>query len=267
VAGVGLGHRAPLVGAADLDHHDGNPGLGGLVGGQHQRASVLEAFDVGGDDADVGLGGEVGAEVGELEIGLVAGGRPVREPDADVLALEDRPALVPALGDEGDGLAREVVAEGLEGVEVGVGPEHVDVAVGDERLHAGLQALAFGPDLGEAGGEHHRELRLLLDDLLEGGYGVADQDGGHVDVRGHVEDAAVALHAVDLVAVGVDEEHGRARLLGPAPDLGRHRRIGPAGVVRRADDGDRLRGEERVEVDRPRLHGAPGDVEAHGRRQ
>ena len=68
-----------------------------------QRAAVLEPLDVGGDDADLVLVGEPGGEVGELEVDLVAGRRPVRQGDADLLGLEDRPALVPALGDERDG--------------------------------------------------------------------------------------------------------------------------------------------------------------------
>ena len=72
---------------------------------------VAKTLDVGGDRADFGLGGEPGGEVGELEVGLVAGGRPVREPDADFLRLEDGPALMPALRDERDRRPVEIVAE------------------------------------------------------------------------------------------------------------------------------------------------------------
>ena len=135
------------------------------------------------------------------------------------------------------------------------------VAVSDERLHAGLEALALGTHLGEAGGENDRELGLLLDDLLEGRHGVADEDGGQVDVGRHVEDGRIARQAADLLSIGIDEKDVGAGLLGPLPDLGGHRRVGAAGIVGRADDGDGLRGEERVEVDRPRLDGAARDVE------
>ena len=266
VAGVGLGHRAPFVGAPNLDGDDGHLLLGGPVGGQHQGPPVLEALDVAGDGAHFGLIGEPGAEVGELEVGLVARGGPVREADADLLALEDGPSLVAALGDEGDGLAGQVVAEELEGVEVGVGPEKVDVALGDDLLHVRLQELAFGAHLGEAGGEDDGELDLLLDGLLESGHGVAHEDGGQVDVDGHVEDRGIAREAADLGSVGVHQMDVGAGGLGPAADLDGHRRIGPPGAVGRPHHGHRARVEEGVEVDVAELHRSPGDVELRPRR-
>ena len=99
-----------------------------VVGREHQRAAVLEALDVAGDHADLGLVGEVAREVGELEVDLVAGRRPVREPDADLLALEHGPALVARLRDQRDRRAVEVVAELLERVEVRVRAEQAHVA-------------------------------------------------------------------------------------------------------------------------------------------
>ena len=78
VAGVRLRHRAAGLGLADLHHHDRLAQLRGVVGGEHQRAAVLEALDVARDHADLGLVGEVAGEVGELEVDLVAGRRPVR---------------------------------------------------------------------------------------------------------------------------------------------------------------------------------------------
>ena len=102
--------------------------LRGVVGREHQRAAVLEALDVTGDHADLGLVGEVAGEVGELEVDLVARRRPVREADAELLALEHRPALVARLRDQRDRRAFEVVAEVLERVEVRVRAEQAHVA-------------------------------------------------------------------------------------------------------------------------------------------
>ena len=165
-------------------HTIGMPGPGRVVGGEHQRAAVLEALDVGGDHADLGLVGEVAGEVGELEVDLVAGRRPVRERDAELLGLEHRAALVAALGDEGDRRPGEVVAERLERVEVGVRPEQV----GARRSRPGRSSrswsgLAVRAGLGEAGREDHREPGLLLEHRLEHVDGVADQDDGEVDAR------------------------------------------------------------------------------------
>ncbi len=125
------GHRLAGGGTADLHHHHRLAQPGRVVGGEHERAAVLEALDVARDHADLGLIREVAREVGELEVDLVAGRRPVREPDADLLALEHGPALVSRLGDQRDRRSLEIVAELLERVEVRVRPEQANVS----RLH------------------------------------------------------------------------------------------------------------------------------------
>jgi hypothetical protein len=216
VAGVALGHRPPGLGPPDLHAHDRDTQRRAAVGRQLQRAPVLEPLDVRRHHADLGLRREPGGEVGELEVDLVAGRGPVGQPDAEVLGLEDRPALVPRLRDERDPPALDVVAEQLEGVEVGVGPEQV----GARRLHQGrqrrLQRLAVGADLGEAGGEDHRVARRLGQHRLEALDGVAGEDHGEVDlVAGHGLDRPVARQAVDGIPVRVDVVDGGALGLGP----------------------------------------------------
>src|SRR5438045_3107675 len=62
LTGVRLAHRLARGCAADLHHHNGLAELGGVVGGEHQRAAVLETFDIARDDADLGLVGEVAGE-------------------------------------------------------------------------------------------------------------------------------------------------------------------------------------------------------------
>ena len=264
VPGVGLGHGPALVRPPHLHGHDGHTPPGGVVGGQHQRPPVLEALDVPGHHADLGLVGEVGREVGELQVHLVACGRPVRHGDAQVLALEDGSSLVPALGDEGDGGPGQVVAEGLEGVEIGVGPQEVDVAAGDELGHLGLEALTLPAHLGESGGEDDGELGLLLDGPLQGPHRVPGQDDGQVDVAGNIGQARKAGQAVDLGPVGVDGMEGGTGCLGPGPHLAGHGRVGPPRSVGGADDGHRPGTEEHVQVDGAKGDGSPGDVELTG---
>ena len=98
--------RAPVSVRPTLTATTGTPRAGGPVGGEQEGAAVLEALDVAGDGADLGPLGEVGDEVGGLQIGLVAGGGPVGEADAEFLEGEDGAALVAGLGDQGDRRAR-----------------------------------------------------------------------------------------------------------------------------------------------------------------
>ena len=198
-----------------------------MVGGEHERAPVLEPFDVGGDHADLGLVGEVAREVGELEVDLVAGGRPVREADAELLALEDRPALVAALRHERDRGTGEVGAEVGEGVEVGVGAEQAGVAAAREPREPGLEHLAGGADLREPGREDDRELRLLVHRLLEvvdDPFGTGEQHR-EIDVAGHVANRRVRGHTLHFRVRRGHRVEGRAVRVGEGLDARGHERV------------------------------------------
>ncbi len=231
VARVALGHRAAGLGAADLHHHDRLLQLRGVIRGEHQRAAVLEAFDVAGDDADLVLVGEVAGEVGELEVDLVAGRRPVRETDAELLALEDRATLVAGLGHERDRRTFEVVTEALERVEVRVRPEEAHIAALDQLGQARLELLAVLARLREAGGEDDRELGLAGEHLFEGVDGPAGEDDREVDVAGDVEDGRVDLVAEDRLVVRVDGVEGGAVRLRPGVELPGHGGVGLPGCL------------------------------------
>ena len=249
VARVRLGHGRALVGAPHLHGDDGDLAPCGRVRGELQRPPVLEALDVAGHGARGLEAREVVDEVGRLHVGLVAGRGPVRELDADLLTLEHRPALVAALGDQRDRLAREVLAEDLEGVEVRVGPEHVELTALDDPLHLLLEPLALGPDLGEAGGEDDGELRLRRHRVAQDRQGLADQDRHQVELLLDVGQRLGAGTARHLRTVGVDEVHRGTALLGPRRDLLGQRRIGPGVGVRGPHDGHPPRAEEGVQVD------------------
>ena len=95
-----------------------------------------------------------------------------------------------------------------------------------------------------------------------GRHGVAHHDGGQVDVAGHVGDRAVALHAVELVAGGVDGDGLGPVGLGPGAQLAPHGGVGPALGVGRPDHHDAVGPEEAVEVEIPQSPGRPaGHVE------
>ena len=216
VTRVRLRHGRALVGAADLDGDDRDLAPCRRVGGELQRPPVLEALDVAGDGARGPEAREVVDEVGRLHVGLVAGGRPVRELDADLLSLEHRAALVAALGDERDGLAREVLAEDLERVEVGVGPEDVELTAGDDPLHLRPGAARpSAPTSAEAGREDDGELRLGGHRVAQDRQRLADEDGHQVQLLLDVGQRLGAGASRHLGAVGVDEVHRGTALLGP----------------------------------------------------
>lgn len=169
---MGGGGAGAGLGAADLDGDDGDTAPGGPVGGEEEGAAVLEALHVCGDGAHLGAFGEVGDEVGGLQIGLVAGGGPVGEADAEFLEGEDGAALVAGLGDQGDRRAVQVVAEALEGVEVGVGAEQPQtVGAGHGGGQPLLRGGALRAGLGETGGEGDGELHLGLGQFVDQGRG------------------------------------------------------------------------------------------------
>ena len=255
-----LGHRRALVGAPHLHGDDGDLAPCRRVGGELQGPPVLEALDVAGHGARGLEAREVVDEVGRLHVGLVAGRGPVGELDADLLPLEHRAALVAALGDQRDRLSREVLAEDLEGVEIGVRPEDVELTALDDPLHLLLEPLPLGSHLGEPGREDDGELRLRRHRVAQDRQRLADQDRHQVQLLLDVGQGLGAGTARHLRTVGVDEVHRGTPLLGPQRDLLGQRRVGPCVGVRGPHDGHPLRAEERVQVDGAEGGRAAGDV-------
>ena len=266
MAGVRLRHGRARLGASHLHDDERLAPAYCVVGREHEGPAVLEALDVGGDDADLALVGEIAGEVRELKVDLVPGRRPVRHGDAELLALEDRPALVAALGDERDRGPGQVVAELREGVEVRVRPEQVGRALPDQLAQPGLERLTVGAGLGEAGGEDHREAGAAGDHLLEGLHGPAGEDDREVDVAGHVRDRRVAAHAEDGLVHRVHREERGVVRVRPFLDAKGHRRVRLPARLGRADHRDGPRVQEDVEVDVAQAQGATADVIQVGHR-
>ena len=78
--GMGTGSLGPQVGAAYLDEDDGLSALGGQLGQLDELAAVFEPLDEPGDDSGVIVVEEIPGEVGEIQVGFVAGGSNVAEP-------------------------------------------------------------------------------------------------------------------------------------------------------------------------------------------
>ncbi len=172
------------------------------------------------------------------------------------------PALVAALGDEGDRLARELVAEDLERVEVGVGPEDVQVPAGDDPLHLVLQPLALGPHLGEPGGEDDGELRAGRHGVTQDRQRLSDEDGHQVQLLLDVRQRLGAGPPRHLGPVRVDEVDRGAALLGPGGDLLGQCRVRPCVGVGGSHDGHPPGAEERVQVDGAERGRPAGDVQS-----
>ena len=136
-----------------------------------------------------------------------------------------------------------------------------------EVVEAGLELGAVLAGLGEPGGEDHGEGGLALHHLFEGVDGLAGEDDGEVEIAGHVEHGGVAALAEHRLVGRVHREEARTVRVGPAFDLPGHRRVRLARRLRRADDRDRPRMEEPVEVDVTQREGAPTHIDGWRRRQ
>ena len=264
-AGVGGGGPCPGLGAADLDRDDGHPAPGRPVGGEQKGPSVLEPLDVTGDGPDLGALGEVGDEVRGLQVRLVAGGRPVGEPYAQLLEGEHGPPLVSRLRDQGDRGARQVVAEPLEGIQVGVGSEQSQPGPFHGRRQPRLRHRTGVAGLRVPGGEGDGELHLGLGQFPDHRQRIADEQHREVDLLGQVGDGGGAAQSEDVFPGRMHGIEPCADPLGPVDELPGDAGVGPSLAVGRADDGDGRRPEEPVEirhgcVQRPSadVHGAVG---------
>ena len=147
--------------------------------------------------------------------------------DAELLALEHRPALVARLGDRarstGPSRSSRNVSNTLRFV---FGPSRRVSPRRDELARAAARSFSPSSPVSEKPAAKITANGLLLQHLLEGVDGVAGEDDREVDVAGHVEDRAVAREAVDRVAVRVHREERGAV---PSPQARNFRHIAVLG--------------------------------------
>ncbi len=246
--GVRGGHARAGLGAAHLERHHGLAlGVGGFEG-PAQLGGVLEPLEVAGDHGGVVVVGEVLDEVGRFEVELVAGRHPAAEGDAEFGPLDERSALVPALGHEADAAAasRGRFGEDLEGVGVGVGAEDPDPVAARHLAHFALERGAGLAYLAEAGREDedvgHAVLATLLDHL---GHELgAHVDHGQRDLGRDVGDVLVDGDVADGTPLGVHE----VPAVTPPFAVGGPQAFGLGVAVHRTDERHRLGMEELLEV-------------------
>src|SRR2546427_2086405 len=165
------------------------PGPGG------QLASVAHTLDVAGDDARLRIVDEVVAEVGEVEIRLVAGADEVADLDAGRAPNgDDRRAQGAALGDERDGARLHRLVEGLaDGRHDGVPEVHAadrvwtadpDAPLVRYPAQLRLPRGAFWADLGVAGRQHERHADLAGLAFLERAHHALHRDRDDEEVDG-----------------------------------------------------------------------------------
>lgn len=168
------------------------------------------------------------------------------------------------LGDQGDGRAVEVVAELLEGVQVGVGAEEAQAGASDGGAELVLGGGARVAGLGEAGGEGDGELHLGLGQFLDDGERVGDEEDGEVHLFGQVGHGGVAGQPEDGGAGGVHGVDPGADAFRPGDELAGDAGVRSALGVGGADDGHGLGPEEPVEVGHVGVQRPAADV--HGDR-
>ncbi len=251
MAGVRARHARPRLGAPHLERHDGLAlGVGGLEG-TAQLGGVLEPFEVAGDHGGVVVVGEVLDEVRRLEVELVARRHPPAERHAEFRALDERAALVPALGHEPDAAPAPAgrLGQDLECVGVGVGTEDTDAVAARHLTHLALELGAGRAHLAEARREDQDVGDAVLAALL---HRLRHQPGAHVDDRQRdlgrdVGDVLVHGDVADGAPLGVHE----VPPVPPALAVAGAQPLGLGVAVHRPHESHSLGVEEFLEVDPP----------------
>ena len=246
---VGTGGAGAQIGPADFDQHDGFAPLGCQLGQLYKLPAVLEAFDKTSDN----LGGivvqQVAGEVGEIQVGLVAGGHDVAEPHTTVDGSDQEgpKGRCAALAHQAHGTAEAVGAPGRRAgpdivLDVGqaqaVGSANSEARLPSEGSQLSLQVTAvIHSPFGKTGGDHDRCPGPLLVAFSQDVQHpvVGDHDAHQIGGFGQVGDAGVAPGVLDLLVAGIDR-------VNPYPVLGfQYRRQHSAAVLharRGSHDGD-----------------------------
>ena len=210
--------RGADFGASGLHDQHRLAGSGGLEQRQAQAVAVLARLDGRADHAGLGVVGEVVYALGDIDIGLVAGGDDLGETQAAQRSH--------AIGGRAEGAAlrgqRDMALDGAQAVERGgerrrilVGQVEQAQRVRAQHAHIGcaadvdqllLQRLAGLVDLGKARSEDLHRFHALGHGFAQRGLdpGRGNDDHRLVDAAGHLADALVGLQTLDQGLALVD---------------------------------------------------------------
>ena len=228
---------------------------GDAPGDARELPRVAERLEVEEDDLRLVLVLPVLEQVVGRDVGLVADGHERREPQpACARRLEQREPEGAALGREADRTERKrlsgerrVDARRSHGEPEAVRPEQAGAVGANQRQQPLLALRALAAHLGETGGQHAEGPRPPLERLaghLEHARG-RDTDHGQIDGLGKLGGRADGGNASDRCPRSVHRigASGEAAL----DEIAEHRGPDRSGPGRRADHGDALGSEERLE--------------------
>ena len=169
--GVGKGRGGPAIAAPGLDRQQRFARRLRAPRRLDKAPAVLDPFDVGADHVRRRIVHQKIEEIAELEIGLIADRKAVREADAAGLRpVEERGHQRPRLADQADPPGRKPIDverrrgaqhEMVRGADQAqaVRPEQTHAVAAGRRHDPGLQPGALGPGVGEFRGDDDGRLR------------------------------------------------------------------------------------------------------------
>ena len=234
---------------------------------RHELARAGNHLDVQQDRPGLGIAGEVVQHVAEVDIGHVAKRDQVREADAARRRPVDRGGHYRArLSNQGE-VPRQRIDRRKAGVQADT-RHHDAEAVGPDDAHelmlAGIEhrlaqdasrCLAFL----EPGGDHDRGFGAAPGEIGDdAGHRLGGRaDHGKIRDQGQARDIWIGEHALDGAVLRIDR-HDRP-VEAAAEQVAGHQRADRAGLLARADQGDRLGPEQELQIaDRHRCSAPSG---------
>ena len=243
--------------AADLHRDDRLAVFAGARDRLGEQRAILDRLDITGDRLRLGVVGHERDAVGDRDIGLVAGAHP--HADLDAATRRQRQQMRPERARlrhhaERAGLGRAFLEKRAEGRRMSgahveeakaIRPAQPDAAVPRDLRDPFLHGAAFGPDLGEAGGEHDDAFDALGDAALHrlDGKVRRHRNNRAIDRPWHRGEIGIGCEPLHRVARRVDRVE--PTLVAGLAVIAQRAAADAGWVVGRAEDRDRARGEKR----------------------
>ena len=153
-----------------------------------------------------------------------------------------------ALGDEGDLLADQIVAEFLEGVEIGVGTDEASARTSEHVLEFALTTRSVGARFRITRREDHHEVDAEHHRFAQTRNRITGEHRHHIGHDGQRREIGETRNVIDRVAIGIDREHVGSLLTAPGADQIPVGAIGRTFTIGGTDHRDAVRMEEETEI-------------------